>query len=321
MMIGRTSKSISIGILLIGLVTICYSQSIDEMMRGPILGYTYVPDVGKFDISVQFISFNFNSSFDEDGKEVSFNDEFDGFADPELSQTSIQFSGDYRINNEFGISVSAPFISSQTIEWNPASGYEEYFEDASGETGLGDMTISAWYQLVKDEKSSIQCAVGYELATGSSPDDASESSVSSTGSGHTAIKVGIGADIVMTPAVLLSALGHYTLNQEGAFSTDGYSWDEKQGNSILISGRAKMLASPQLSFGADFDFYSSGEDEIDGDTIDDSNAQAISITPMIGYKLSSEGSTVNITGGYILNISGVNYPKMNGFLVGVTAFF
>ena len=320
-MFEQQKASIKLIVALLVMLTMCYSQSIDDMIKGPLLGFTFVPDVGKFDVSMSYVTQSANSAFNDKGKEISFNDNFDGLADPELSQSAILFSGDYAINNATGVSIYAPFISSQSIDWNPASGYEEYFENANGETGLGDISISAWYQILKDNKTSIQVAAEYQLATGSSPEDVSESSVSSTGSGHTSMRAGIGGDFITIPKVLFSARGSFTVNQEAAFSSDGYSWDEKEGSELSFSGRASLLASPQLSIGIDVDYFSAGESELDGETIDGSESNFMAMTPMVGYKFVSGTTTASVSGGYLLMIAGDNFPKSTGMVIGVTAFF
>ena len=303
------------------ILTFGYAQGIDDLIRGPILGYTFGPEVGKIDLSMSYVTLSANSSFNDDGKEISYNDDFDGLAEPEISQSAIQFSSDYAISNVLGISISVPFITGQSVDWNPASGYEGYFQNASGETGLGDLTISAWYQLLKDTKGSMQVAAGYQLATGSSPEDVGENSFSSTGSGHTSIKAGFAADFIATSSVLFSASSIFAFNQEAAFSSGGYSWDEKEGNEIVFSGRASLLASPVLSVGLDFDYFFQGEGEFDGETIDGSSSNFMSITPMLGYRLISGSTSLSLNGGYILNIAGKNYPKLSGMVFGATAFF
>lgn len=302
-------------------LTIGFSQTIDDLLKGPITGFTYVPAAGKFDISADLVFLSTNSIFDEDGKEQTFNDLFDGMADPEMSMSALYLTGEYSVNQNMGVSISVPLINKQEMKMNPSAGYEEYFTNLSGETGLGDVTVGGWYQLSKNQNSSMMVLGGYTLATGSSPEDVGDSNLSSTGSGHTSFGGGLSADFMMAPNILASVAGGYTINQEAAFSSDGYSWDEKAGNEIRIGGRISLMASPQLSLGLDFDYFSDGESEIDGETIDDSNSNFMAITPMVGYQISTGATKVNITGGYLLNISGTNYPKMNGMAVGATIFF
>ena len=262
-----------------------------------------------------------NSIFDEDGKEQTFNDLLEGLADPEMSMSALYLTGEYSVNQNMGISISVPLINKQEMKMNPAAGYEEYFTNLSGETGLGDVTVGGWYQLSKNQNSSMMVVGGYTLATGSSPEDVGDSNLSSTGSGHTSIGAGVSADFMMAPNILASFGGGYTINQEAAFSSDGYSWDEKAGNEIKLSGRISLMASQQFSLGLDFDYFSEGESEIDGETIDDSNSNFMAITPMVGYQILTGTTSVNISGGYFLNLSGTNYPKMNGMAIGATIFF
>lgn len=302
-------------------LTFGFSQTIDDLIKGPITGFTYVPAVGKFDISGNLVFLSTNSIFDEDGKEQTFNDLMEGLADPEMSMSALYLTGEYSVNQNMGVSISVPLINKQEMKMNPSAGYEEYFTNLSGETGLGDITVGGWYQLNKNQNSSLMATGGYTLATGSSPEDVGESNLSSTGSGHTSIGGGLSADFMMAPNILASVAGGYTINQEASFSSGGYSWDEKEGNEIRVSGRVSLMASPQISLGLDFDYFSESEGEIDGETVDDSNSNFMAVTPMVGYQISTGATTVNISGGYLLNISGTNFPKMNGMAVGATIFF
>jgi len=314
-----TSLLQSVALILV-FVTFCNSQSLDELIRGPLLGFTYTPEVGKFDISASYVNVNANSLYDGDGKEMTYNDVFDGYADPEVLSSWMYFGGEYALTNDLSFGIAVPFILDQKIEYNPASGYESYFLDRSGETGLGDIQVSAWYQLLKDEKMSLQGALGYQLATGSSPEDVSENNYSSTGSGHTAIDGGLNIDFLAASKILISGYGNYTINQEAQFSSDGYSWDEKQGNYIMVGGRATMSATPQLSLGLHFNYYASGKTEIDGESIDDSESKSTRITPMVGYKIQTPGYTAHIRGSYRIPLGGQNMSKSNGFTISITTF-
>lgn len=308
-------------VLILLFVTFCNSQSLDELIRGPLLGFTFTPEVGKFDISASYVSVGANSLYDTDGKEMTYNDVFDGYADPEVSFSAIQVRGEYSLSNVLSFGIAAPFILDQKIDYNPASGYESFFENESGETGLGDITISAWYQFLKDQKMSIQGAFGYQLATGSSPEDVGPNNFSSTGSGHTAIDGGLNIDFQAASNILISGYGNYTMNQEASFSSEGYSWDEKSGNIIMVGGRASMAASPQLSIGLHFDMFIAGESEVDGESIADSESKFTRLTPMLGYKLQTPGYTAHIAGGYMVPLGGENFPKRNGIDISITAFF
>jgi len=316
----RSSFLRSVALVLL-FVSFCNSQSLDELIRGPLLGFTFTPEIGKYDISASYVSVNANSLYDDDGKEMTYNDFFDGYADPEVSLSLMMIRGEYALTNALSFGIAAPFILDQKIEYNPASGYESLFENESGESGLGDVTISAWYQLFKDQKMSFQGTLGYQLATGSSPEDVGSHNFSSTGSGHTAIDGGLNIDFLAAPKILVSGYGNYTMNQEASFSSDGYSWDEKSGNVFMIGGRASMSASPQLSLGLHFDMYISGESKVDGENIDDSGSKFTRLTPMLGYKIQTPQYTAHIAGGYMLPLGGENFPKRNGFEILITAFF
>ena len=191
----------------------------------------------------------------------------------------------------------------------------------SGETGLGDISIGGWYQISKNQKSRTLATAIYTLATGSSPEDVGESNFSSTGSGHTSIDIEIRTDYLYAPNILVSGQGSYTINQEGEFSSDGISWDEKDGNEIDFIGTVSMLASPQLSLGMTAGYSSAGTSEYDGETVDDSDNNNFILAPKVGYQMTTGSTKVNITGSYLLSISGKNYPKLDGFAIGAEIFF
>ena len=57
-------------IMIFYIITYCFSQSIDNAIKGPIPGMTYTPDVGKFNINT-ISSFTFiESTFDDNGDEI-----------------------------------------------------------------------------------------------------------------------------------------------------------------------------------------------------------------------------------------------------------
>jgi len=316
----RTSCCLRSVALMFLFVSFCNSQSLDELIRGPLLGFTFTPEVGKFDISASYVTVNANSFFDNDGKEMTYNDLFDGLAEPDVSLSLMMIRGEYALTNAISLGITAPLILDQKIDYNPASGYESYFENESGETGLGDVTVSGWYHLFKDQKMSIQGAIGYQFATGSSPEDVGPNNFSSTGSGHTAIDGGLNFDFFAGPNILVSGYGNYTMNQEASYSSEGYSWDEKAGNIIMIGGRTSLMASPHLAFGLDFDMFVFGESEVDGENIDDSESKFTRITPILGYKLQTSDYTAHLSGGYMIPLGGENYPKRNGTFIRITAF-
>ncbi len=302
-------------------LTFGFSQSIDDSIKGPITGFTYVPPVGKFDISANLVAVSTNSEFDNSGNEQAYSKLFEGIADPEISTAALYLAAEYSVNQKIGVLVSIPLVIKQELKMNPSSGYKEFFTDLNGETGLGDITVGGWYQLSKNYNSSIMVLGRYTLATGTSPDDVGDSNFSSTGSGHTKIGASVVADFMMTPKILASLGGDYTVNQEASFSSDGYSWDVKAGNEFRIIGRLSLMASSQLSLGLGLNYYSDSEDKTDGEKIQNSDSNSIVLTPKVGYQILTGTSTVNISCGYLLNISGKNYSKSGGLVVGSTMFF
>ena len=96
---------------------------------------------------------------------------------------------------------------------------------------------------------------------------------------------------------------------------------EKDGNEIDFSGRISMLTSPQLSLGMTIGYSSAGTSEYDGETVDDSDYNNFILAPIVGYQMTTGSTKVNITGSYLLSISGMNYPKFDGLAMGVEIYY
>ncbi|MBN1694437.1 transporter [candidate division WOR-3 bacterium] len=302
-------------------LNVSYSQTIDDLVKGPIPGYTCTPDAGKFGILTEMVSISTKTMFDEDGNEITLEDLTGGLADPKMSMVNLYLTGEYSLNKNVGFLVNSPFFLKQQVRMNPASGYEDYFTDKNGKIGLGDMTIGGWYFLIKNQIIQFMAHSCFTLATGSSPENVNESEAASTGSGHSSFGVGASADFMMVPKILLSAGGRFTINNKASFSTDGDSWDEKEGNQIHLWGRTSFKVMPNLSTGLDFEYFLKGATKVDGGESSDSDLNYMNITPMVGCQLSLGTSIINITGGYLLHISGKNFPKFNGFLINTMIFF
>ncbi len=296
-------------------VNISYSQTIDDLIKGPIPGYTCTPDAGKFGILTEIVSISTKTIFNKDGDEITFQNLTEGLADPKMSITNLYLIGEYSLNSNIGLFVDFPFVLKQKMEMNPSSGYENYFTDKNGKTGLSDVTIGGWYFFNKSQTNQFMADGCFTLATGSSPDDIGESNASSTGSGHSSFGVGASADFMIAPKILVSAGGRFTINNKASFSTDGDFWEQKEGNQIHLWGRSSYKVLPHLSIGLDFEYFLKGLTKVDGEKETDSDLNYLDITPMVGYQLSIGTSIMDITGGYLLNIIGKNFPKFNGFLI------
>ncbi|UCD36949.1 MAG: transporter [Fidelibacterota bacterium] len=303
------------------LLSVCFSQTLDDLVAGPLTGHTFVPEAGKFNISSELAFLSSISEFNEDGNEKTFKDNVYGFAEPELSISVLALKGAYALTRNVGIAISVPLILTRDLVMNPDPGFEPFFQDLSGQTGLGDMALGGWLQLMKSEIICLQASVGYTLATGSSIEDTDSTNVSPTGSGHTSIDAGFAADLMLATNILVSAAAGYSLNQEARYSYEGDSWKQKDGNEIGFSTRVTVLAMPRLALGVDIDYISVGERRIDGETIEDSNVKFVGLAPRAGYQLSAGALTVNINTGYLLTLLGTNYPKMSGLSLGALITF
>lgn len=312
----------NITILMFVLFTFCFSQSVEELARGPINGFTEIPKPGNFSIRTSLVKATATSIFDENGDEVTLNKLEDGDADPEVYYSKLYVFGEYAINSKMSLFVSAPFYISQGVKFdNVAADWTWYYEDLSGETGLGDISFGGTYLLNFTEKSRLMIVASYKVATGGDPYDTDENAFSSTGTGQTDIGFGGALDFALAPNMLLSLGGSYTIRNEGSYSSEGYSWDENPGNEINFDGRYSIKLNPSVAIGIDFDYASSGKDEFDGETVDDSESNWLSFAPTAGYQIISGSTIINLNGGYLLHMSGQNTFKFNAFLLRAKIYF
>jgi len=308
--------------ILFVLFTFCFSQNVEELVRGPITGFTETPRLGKFTISTNLVKGSTTSIFDEDGDEVTLNKLEDGDADPEVYSTVLNVFGEYAVNNKTTVFIRIPFYISQGVRFdNVSPDWTSYYEDMSGETGLGDIRFGGSYLINSSDKNRIMVVASYKATTGGDPYDIDEDAFSSTGTDQTDIDFGGALDYAFAPNMLLSIGGSYTLRNEGSYSSGGDSWDEKPGNEINFGGRFSLRLNPSMAIGLDLDYSSAGEDEFDGESIDDTESNWLSFAPTAGYQIVSGSTIVNLNGSYLLHMSGQNIFKFNAFLLGTTIYF
>lgn len=297
-----------------------YSQSVEEMVNGPISGYTFLPKAQTVDFNIAFSSRSATSFWDYKGNETSYSYIYEGEMDPKLIWSNIFLSCRYSFNNDLSFFVSLPIIINQKLEANPAPGYEDYYPDLTGQTGIGDIEIGGEYLISKSSQVRTALGMAFQVASGTSPDDIGDNEFSSTGSGHTAVDYNMNTDIKLNPSVLFSGGLNYRINNKASFSNEGYSWDEKEGNLFSIYGRITFNVSSNFGLGAKAYYSTAGEDKFEGEEITDSSADMFSILPMIGYQFSSNDFKINYYTSYRIEIAGKNYAKANGIRIGLSIF-
>jgi hypothetical protein len=308
--------------LLIIVLFVCniYSQTFSEMINGPIKGYTYLPEAKTFDFAAGFSSRKATSFWDIEGKETSYSYIYGGEIDPELSWNTIYLSCIYSINSNLSLIFGLPIIINQKLEANAAPGFEQYYPDLTGQTGIGDIIIGSEYLISQLSQLRTTAGFGFKFASGSSPEDIGETEFSSTGSGYTSIDFYIDSDVMLNPNILLSASLGYIINNKATFSYEGYSWDEKEGNVFSISGRSTFNVSSNIGLGVRISYSSAGEDKFEGEKITNSSANMFFLQPMIGYQVLSNTYKINFFASYRYEISGKNYAKANGIWLGISFF-
>ncbi len=307
-------------LILFALSNVGFSQTVDNVIRGAIVGETFIPKAHNFTASVTFMILSANTIFDEDGEEVKFKSQLEDIADPKISVFAFNINGKYSLLECFGFEFNAPFVLRQALEFNLSSGYSAENEVFEGLTGPGDINLGLWYLLYRNTTCRTRALGSFQFATGSSPDEVKENEFASTGSGHTAIDFGGAFDLVISRNTFLSATGFFTINNETSYSYQGKTWDQKDGNEIYLGGRITVNASPHFSFGLETNFYSSGDVEINGKKQKNTESNSFIICPVLGYQLNNKEVILNINGRYFVTLIGDNTTKYTGFLMGINVF-
>jgi hypothetical protein len=294
--------------------------------KGPILGYTYIPNANNFAIGIDYLNGNTTSLFNADKKEEHFSDIFyeDDAASPVESFTMIRVSILYSINNNISIRSSIPIIIDQSWEWNPASKYEDWFEenqpDEFGESGLGDISVRLSYLLdLKDYRMNFSSY--YKFATGSSPDEKPSNSWQSTGSGQTDLGFGLNGDFKLSSSLFVSGFGYYEIRNESTYNYDGEKFKRKWGNNQSFGSRLTLEVVPNFAIAIQLSTTSSEDYSIDGEQIKDSAYDYIKFIPSIGYQLKTSEKTVNIQFKYSNKISGENTWRYKYFFISSSILF
>jgi len=290
------------------------SQTIDRLINGPLIGFTFAPAAKGFAIATDMVALSANSAYDKFGREIVS-------AFPMISQeqalTVYNISGGYSLNNNVGLLTYIPYISKQKSKVHSFVTNNDTTLLKNGDTGIGDMAFGAWYILNKTKTNRLMVLGYVTFATGSSPEDVNEDNLSPTGIGTSSYNFLAASDIMVTPNTLVSFSTCFTTNKKASFS----SWDQKNGNEMYFSGRVSYRVSPGFSTGLVFDFSFKDKTRIDNALVDGSNSNFTSIKPVAGFQLSPGKIKINISGGYSLLLSGTNIPKFAGFNAGVLMFF
>jgi len=317
-----TEMKAKVSVIVLILSTFCFSQSVEELARGPINGFTETPTAGWFSISTSFEKASATSLFDEDGESITLNKLEDGDADPEVYASALSLTGSYAITNRISVGITIPFYISQGVRFdNVSPGWTGYYEDLTGETGLGDISLNGSFIIISNDMIRSMAVVGVKAATGGDPYDKDENAYRSTGTGQNDIGVGVALDFAPTKIILLSVATAYTMRIEGSYSRGGNSWDENPGDVLAFGGRFSIRPIPIIALGLDINYALAGKHEVDGESIDNSEMNTFSFTPLVGFQLTSGSTIVNLSGGYLLNLAGQNTFKTNAFQLGAQIYF
>lgn len=312
------SRMLIIATMLLGTA---FSQNENDLISGPLSGFTFVPAPGHLGLSVQYTSASSKSSFDTEGKEHDLNEYNERIGDPGYKRSMSALRGEYAVSQKLGLFAIIPFVNSQELEWNLEPTYMGALNDLSGQTGVGDVILGGWFQVAKNSKYAVNISGAYYSATGSSPDETTSGELGSTGNGHTSTGAGISADIVVTPKILMSLGGEYVVNQEADYSFDDIAMTVEYGNEMLLTSRLTYRVSKDLSLGMDANYLTLDKMKVDGQDSEDSDASAIIITPLIGHHDTTNKLNMRINLGYQLTYAGTNILKYDGLRFGLSIIF
>ncbi|MBC8192824.1 MAG: transporter [FCB group bacterium] len=308
-------------IFAVTIMSIGFAQDGNQLISGPLSGFTFVPEPGHLGLSIQYLSSSSSSSFDKEGEEHALNEYYERVGAPKYKRSMSALRGDYTVSKRVGLFAIVPFINSQELEWNLEPTYMGALNDLSGQTGLADIIIGGWLQVAQAAKYSVHLSGAYSLATGSSPDEVTSDEVSSTGSEHTATGVGLSADVVLAPKILLSLGGQYLVNQKANYTYDNYSIVVKYGNEMLINSRLTYHMSKNLALGLDANYLSADKTEVDGQIDEESESSGLILTPLIGHHDTTNKLNMRINAGYQLTYAGSNILKYDGIRFGLSIIF
>ena len=289
--------------------------------KGPILGYTCIPDANNFAVSIDYQNGNSTSYFNRDKKEEHFSDVYylDNAASPVESFSVIYVSILYSINNNISIQSYFPFIVDQSWEWNPTSNYENWFDenepDKYGESGLGDISVGMSYLLDFNDYR-IDFSSYYKFATGSSFDEKPDNSYNGTGSGQTDIGFELISDIKFSSSMFFSGFGSYEINNEGTYNylSSNEKYKRKFGNKHSYGCRLTFALIPNLAIAIQLTRLSAGNNFFDGEEMEDSFYNYIKFKPIIGYQFRTNGKIININCEYSDKISGENTRRYKSLI-------
>lgn len=252
------------------------------------------------------------SIYNYDNKNIKYSKIYSGLNSLQQSKYTMLINYKGAIKNNFGVDITLPIILKQNFHSN------ENENILSGEKGIGDMYFGVWYyyQLSKYCRSGIDLLLS--LPSGTYPLNISENNISSTGRGNTAGMIKLSLDTDVTSILQIDFQGAYLYNFQDAFSMKRKNTKFLYGNEIEFKSKLIINTNNKLSIGSEFRYFLKQKDSLNKIKILDTNSNQISITPIIGIKLSNY---IVFQLGYNFCVYGKNTPKWNGLYLSGQFYF
>lgn len=235
-------------------------------------------DAGTFGVTGGIVYFSANGCYDMDGEKVDFE------GDEAKTTMGIPVNIYYSVMDQLEVGV-------QPIFWmNSMTDYEGNDYDASG---LGDTWIDAKYMFLAEPMMSAR--LGVKLPTG---DDEGDEDNGPTGSGTTDFD---GALMVGMPAGpgMFGAQAGYRMFGTQDVDVMRNTAEYKCGAQIHFAACYRYPMSDMLDLKVAVDGFFGSDDEFDGETVDDSAMNMVSLNPGMVY-LMDNGMDVGLDIHYVL---------------------
>jgi len=236
-------------------------------------------DAGTFGVTGGLVYFMANGVYDADGEKFDFE------GDMAMTTMGIPINLYYSVMDQLEVGV-------QPIFW--MNSYTDYDGDEYDATGLGDTWIDAKYMFMPEPMLSARAAV--KLPTG---DDEGDEDNGPTGSGTTDFDVALMFGMPAGPGMFGAQAGYRMF---GAQDVDVYvreTAEYKCGSEIHFALCYRYPMSDMLDLKVGVDGFFGSEDEFDGETVEDSAMNMVSLNPGVVY-LMDNGMDVGLDIHYVL---------------------
>jgi hypothetical protein len=256
-----------------------------------------VTDEGIFKVKVFPVYAWANSAFDADGE----SQEFEG--DQSWNAIMVPVELAYGVIENLEIAVQPKFVR-DAMNSVPI-GLDET-EDQEG-SGIGDTWVKAKYAYPLENGAVVAGRVGAKLPTG---DDEPDEGDLPTGSGQTDVDVAALVNYTMEQIMINGALGYRIRMENDA--------EYKPGNEFHFMGEFGYMVNEQTLVSLGFDGFFGADNEMEGETAEESASNAVAVSPGVVYHVSE---ALALKGDFFIEVLGQNKNAEMGVNVGAIATF